>query len=168
MFGFCNFVAAFGFLRIFWRGEHHSLSFCCCWHLCFVFFFFFHSCPHGRQVDGVLMTREDYIQRVGQLVDGKILAGDASFKYAKVIRLTSAKKSKTSKPIQGIFTILNEYEQASCLDNFIRSPDEPPVISCVCWCIVVHGGSWSSRSVPLYIFVLGGTSLSCRLFFRRP
>ncbi|CAM9377727.1 unnamed protein product [Ectocarpus sp. 6 AP-2014] len=63
------------------------------------------------EADGVRMTREDHLQRVGQLVDGMILAGDASFKYAKVIRLTSAGESTKSKPIQGIFTILNEYEQ---------------------------------------------------------
>lgn len=67
----------------------------------------------GPQVDDIRMTREDYVQRAGQLVDGMIWAGDASFKYAKVIRLTSADKSKTNKPIRGIFTILNEYEQAS-------------------------------------------------------
>lgn len=60
------------------------------------------------------MTREDYVQRVGQHVDGTILAGDASFKFAKVIRLTSADKSKTNRPIQGIFTIMNEYEQVGC------------------------------------------------------
>ncbi|CBJ33586.1 conserved unknown protein [Ectocarpus siliculosus] len=65
------------------------------------------------EADGVRMTREDYLQRVGQLVDGMVLAGDASFKYAKVIRLTSAGESTKSKPIQGIFTILNEYEQAA-------------------------------------------------------
>ncbi|CAM9744377.1 unnamed protein product, partial [Hapterophycus canaliculatus] len=62
---------------------------------------------------GIRMTREEYLQRAGQLVDGMILAGDASFKYAKVIRLTSAEQSKKTKPIQGIFMILNEYEQAS-------------------------------------------------------
>ncbi|CAM9365309.1 unnamed protein product, partial [Hapterophycus canaliculatus] len=67
------------------------------------------------KADGIRMTRQDYLQRVGQLVDGTILAGDASFKYAKVIRLTSAEQSSTSKPIQGIFTIMNEYEQASCV-----------------------------------------------------
>ncbi|CAN0562550.1 unnamed protein product, partial [Ectocarpus sp. 12 AP-2014] len=63
------------------------------------------------KVGGIRMTREDYLQRVGQLVVGVILAEDASFKYAKVIRLTSGNQSKTNKPIQGIFTILNEYEQ---------------------------------------------------------
>ncbi|CAM9724078.1 unnamed protein product [Pylaiella littoralis] len=66
-----------------------------------------------RQADGIRMTRQDYLQRVGQLVDGMVLAGDASFKYAKVIRLTSAGNSKINKPIQGVFTILNECEQAS-------------------------------------------------------
>ncbi|CAM9861512.1 unnamed protein product, partial [Ectocarpus fasciculatus] len=65
------------------------------------------------QAGGIRMTRDEYVQRVGQLVDGVILAEDASFKYAKVIRLTSGNQSKTNKPIQGIFTILNEYEQAS-------------------------------------------------------
>lgn len=75
------------------------------------------------------MTREDYLQRVGQLVDGMILAGDASFKYAKVIRLKSAGESTTSKPVQGIFTILNEYEQASMF-IFIHDPSFRFLTSC--------------------------------------
>lgn len=74
------------------------------------------------------MTREDYIQRVGKLVDGNILAGNASFKCAKIIRLTSVEQSKTSKPIQGIFTILNEYEQASGVGNFIARLGDKIVI----------------------------------------
>lgn len=78
----------------------------------------------AKAVDGVHMTREDYVQRVGQLVDGMILSGDASFKYAKVIRLTSAHHQSQSKPIQGIFTILNEYEQASSIDRLVRSLGE--------------------------------------------
>lgn len=70
------------------------------------------------------MTREEYVHRVGQHVDGMILAGDASFKYAKVIRLTSADHSKNNKPIQGIFTILNEYEQVGYTAIYV-SLDEP-------------------------------------------
>lgn len=71
------------------------------------------------------MTRDNYLHRVAQLVDGMILVGDASFKYAKVIRLTSPGESTTTKPIQGIFTILNEYEQASFFYKPIGSFDEP-------------------------------------------
>lgn len=56
-------------------------------------------------------TREEYLQRRAQLVDGHLFAGDASFKYAKVIRLSTGPDGKRARPVYGIFTIMNEYDQ---------------------------------------------------------
>ncbi|CAB1098485.1 unnamed protein product [Ectocarpus sp. CCAP 1310/34] len=53
----------------------------------------------------------NYLQRRAQLVDGRLLAGDASFKYAKVIRLPTGPDGTRARPVYGIFTIMNEYDQ---------------------------------------------------------
>lgn len=63
------------------------------------------------QDDGQAWTREEYLQRRAQLVDGRLLAGDASFKYAKVIRLPTGPDGTRARPVYGIFTIMNEYDQ---------------------------------------------------------
>ena len=56
-----------------------------------------------------MLTREEYLQRRAQLVDGRVMAGDASFKYAKVIRLATGRA-------RGLCTecsrsIMNKYDQ---------------------------------------------------------
>jgi len=56
-------------------------------------------------------TREQYLQRRAQQIDGHVFAGDASFKYAKVIRLSTGPDGKRARPVYGIFTIMNEYDQ---------------------------------------------------------
>ncbi|CAM9700371.1 unnamed protein product, partial [Ectocarpus fasciculatus] len=63
------------------------------------------------QTDGCSWTREEYLQLRAQLVDGSLLAGDASFKYAKVIRLSTGADGTRARPVHGIFTIMNEYDQ---------------------------------------------------------
>lgn len=63
------------------------------------------------QDNGQALTREDYLQRGAQLIDGRVLAGDASFKYAKVIRLPTGSDGTRARPVYGIFTIMNEYDQ---------------------------------------------------------
>jgi len=63
------------------------------------------------EVDSVAWTREDYLHRVHQRWDGWILAGDASFKFAKIIRLGAKARGKRTRPVYGIFTVFNEYEQ---------------------------------------------------------
>ena len=40
------------------------------------------------------MTREECLQRRGQLVDSRVTAGDASFNYANVIRLATGQDGK--------------------------------------------------------------------------
>eukprot|EP00903_Cladosiphon_okamuranus_P017827 g16406.t1 len=62
-------------------------------------------------VSGESWTREDYQHRVMQRWDGQILGGDASFKFAKVIRLGATKGGERARPVYGIFTVFNEYEQ---------------------------------------------------------
>lgn len=57
------------------------------------------------------MTREDYLQRRSQMVDGRVMAGDASFKYAKVVRLSTGQDGTRARPVDGSFTIMNEYDQ---------------------------------------------------------
>ena len=59
-------------------------------------------------------TREEYLHRRQQLVDGRIWCGDASHKLAKLVVLKNSKNQlgdSLSKPINGIFTIMNEFEQ---------------------------------------------------------
>ncbi|CAN0036412.1 unnamed protein product, partial [Laminaria digitata] len=63
------------------------------------------------EVDSVAWPREDYLNRVHQRWDGWILAGDASFKFAKIIRLGAKARGKRTRPVYGIFTVFNEYEQ---------------------------------------------------------
>ena len=75
------------------------------------------------QDDGCAWTREEYLQRRAQLVDGRLLAGDASFKYAKVIRLSTGTDGTRARPVYGIFTIMNEYDQ-------VCKP-LPPVGACI-------------------------------------
>eukprot|EP00752_Nemacystus_decipiens_P018513 g16598.t1 len=61
--------------------------------------------------DGGSWAREEYLQLRGQLIDGRLLAGDASFKYAKVVRLSTGADGTRARPVYGIFTIMNEYDQ---------------------------------------------------------
>lgn len=74
-------------------------------------FFVFRLGLMSCQDDGQVWTREEYLQRRAQLVDGRLLAGDASFKYAKVIRLPTGPDGTRARPVYGIFTIMNEYDQ---------------------------------------------------------
>ncbi|CAN0557337.1 unnamed protein product, partial [Laminaria digitata] len=55
------------------------------------------------EVDSVAWTREDYLHCVHQRWDGWILAGDASFKFAKIIRLGAKARGKRTRPVYGIF-----------------------------------------------------------------
>lgn len=69
--------------------------------------------------------RAKNICSVELLIDGRLLAGDASFKYAKVIRLSTGADGTRARPVYGIFTIMNEYDQvwkslplvASCISQ---------------------------------------------------
>ncbi|CAM9826043.1 unnamed protein product, partial [Ectocarpus sp. 4 AP-2014] len=63
------------------------------------------------EVDGVDWTLEEYQHRVMQRWDGEILGGDASFKFAKIIRLGAKAGEERTRPVYGIFTVFNEYEQ---------------------------------------------------------
>lgn len=63
------------------------------------------------EVEGAKWTREDYLHRVQQRWDGTVLAGDASFKFAKIIRLGATARGERTRPVHGIFTVFNEYEQ---------------------------------------------------------
>ena len=47
-------------------------------------------------------------ESAAQLIDDNVLAGDASFKYAKVIRLSTGPDGTRARPVYGIFTIMNE------------------------------------------------------------
>ncbi|CAN0533067.1 unnamed protein product, partial [Laminaria digitata] len=51
------------------------------------------------------------VQRRAQMVDGRLMAGDASFKYAKGVRLATGPDGTRARPVYGIFTIMNEYDQ---------------------------------------------------------
>lgn len=61
--------------------------------------------------EGRTWTRQEYLQRRAQQIDGQVFAGDASFKYAKVIRLSTGPDGKRARPVHGIFTIMNEYDE---------------------------------------------------------
>ena len=63
------------------------------------------------EVDGVHWTREHYQHLVNQRWDGGILAGDASYKFAKIIRLGATAGGERTRPVHAIFTVFNEYEQ---------------------------------------------------------
>ncbi|CAB1101837.1 unnamed protein product [Ectocarpus sp. CCAP 1310/34] len=63
------------------------------------------------EVEGVKWTREDYLPRVHQRWDGTVLAGDASFKFANIIRRGATAHGERTRPVHGIFTVFNEYEQ---------------------------------------------------------
>lgn len=63
------------------------------------------------EVDGVVWTREDYLHRAFQRNDGRICGGDASFKFAKIIRCGARAGDERTRPVYGIFTVFNEYEQ---------------------------------------------------------
>lgn len=84
------------------------------------------------EVDGVGWTLEDYEHRLMQRWDGEILGGDASFKFAKIIRLGAKAGEDRTRPVYGIVTMFNEYEQVvfSCL-CFV-----PPSPNPLCWCHV--------------------------------
>eukprot|EP00903_Cladosiphon_okamuranus_P010289 g9740.t1 len=68
-------------------------------------------------VNGESWTREDYQHRVMQRWDGQILGGDASFKFAKVIRLGATTGGERARPVYGMFTVFNEYEQKPMKTN---------------------------------------------------
>ena len=68
------------------------------------------------KVDGVAWTREDYLHRVHQRWDGWILAGNASFKFAKIIQLGANARGQRTRPVHGIFTVFNEYERVIYLE----------------------------------------------------
>ncbi|CAM9778770.1 unnamed protein product, partial [Pylaiella littoralis] len=63
------------------------------------------------KVDGDRWTREHYEHRVIQRWDGEILGGDASFKFAKIVRLGATPGGERTRPVYGIFTVFNEDEQ---------------------------------------------------------
>lgn len=63
------------------------------------------------EVDGVDWTLEEYQHRLMQRWDGEILGGDASFKFAKIIRLGAKAGEERTRPVYGFFTVFNEYEQ---------------------------------------------------------
>ncbi|CBJ26286.1 expressed unknown protein [Ectocarpus siliculosus] len=63
------------------------------------------------EVDGVSWTLEEYQHRLMQRWDGEVLGGDASFKFAKIIRLGARAGEERSRPVYGLFTVFNEYEQ---------------------------------------------------------
>ena len=45
------------------------------------------------------------------MIDGRVMAGDASFKYVKVVRLATGQDGTRARPVYGVFTIMNEYDQ---------------------------------------------------------
>ncbi|CAB1102693.1 unnamed protein product [Ectocarpus sp. CCAP 1310/34] len=63
------------------------------------------------EVDSVDWTLEEYQHRLMQRWDGDILGGDASFKFAKIIRLGAKAGEERTRPVYGFFTVFNECEQ---------------------------------------------------------
>ncbi|CAB1117477.1 unnamed protein product [Ectocarpus sp. CCAP 1310/34] len=63
------------------------------------------------EVDSVDWTLEEYHHRLMQRWDGDILGGDASFKFAKIIRLRAKAGEERTRPVYGSFTVFDEYEQ---------------------------------------------------------
>eukprot|EP00903_Cladosiphon_okamuranus_P005683 g5646.t1 len=63
------------------------------------------------RVGGESCTREDYEHRVMQRWDGRNLGGDASFRFAKIIRIGAKDGGERTRPVYGILTVFNEYEQ---------------------------------------------------------
>ena len=45
------------------------------------------------------------------MIDGRVMAGDASFKYVKVVRLATGQDGTRARPVYGVFTIMKEYDQ---------------------------------------------------------
>lgn len=68
----------------------------------------FHLCPYQEK-----WTREDFLQLRQQLVDGKLLSVDQSFKFAKLVRVRLAGRGPDTKPFHSVVTFFNEFEQAS-------------------------------------------------------
>lgn len=58
-------------------------------------------------------TREHYLQRRLQQVDGTILCVDGSHKLVKLVRVRNQDGPDT-RPVHGIITILNEFHQVKC------------------------------------------------------
>jgi hypothetical protein len=58
------------------------------------------------------MTREDYLHRRFQLIDGCSLAGDASFKFAGKIYVRLP-KGGLQRPILALYTVMNEFNQVA-------------------------------------------------------
>ncbi|CAM9617398.1 unnamed protein product [Pylaiella littoralis] len=57
-------------------------------------------------------TREDFLQKRQQLVDGKLLSVDQSFKFAKLVRVRLAGRGSDTKPSHSVVTFFDEFEQA--------------------------------------------------------
>ncbi|CAB1107944.1 unnamed protein product [Ectocarpus sp. CCAP 1310/34] len=72
--------------------------------------FYFSKLP-VLEVDSVDWTLEEYQHRLMQRWDGDILGGDASFKFAKIIRLGAKAGEERTRPVYGFFTVFNECEQ---------------------------------------------------------
>jgi len=71
-----------------------------------------------KDYDGQSWVRQTYLQRVQQTIDGCIWAGDASHKIAKLTIIRNPRTAvghkrseNTTRPIYGIFTMFNEFEQ---------------------------------------------------------
>ncbi|CAB1119636.1 unnamed protein product [Ectocarpus sp. CCAP 1310/34] len=60
------------------------------------------------EMDSVDWTLEEYQHRLMQRWDGDILGGDASFKFAKIIRLGAKAGEERTRPVYGFFTVFNE------------------------------------------------------------
>ena len=58
-------------------------------------------------------TREDFLQRRQQQVDGTVLKVDASFKFAKFVSVRAPGAAADTKPFHCVVTLFNEFEQAS-------------------------------------------------------
>ncbi|CAB1110632.1 unnamed protein product [Ectocarpus sp. CCAP 1310/34] len=58
-------------------------------------------------------TREDFLQRRQQQVDGTVLKVDASFKLAKLVRVRAPGAAADTKPFHCVVTLFNEFEQAT-------------------------------------------------------
>lgn len=71
-----------------------------------------------RDYSGESWNRQMYIQRVQQTIDGCVWSGDASHKISKLTIIRNPRtivgfnrSEATTRPIYGIFTMFNEYEQ---------------------------------------------------------
>lgn len=58
-----------------------------------------------------MWTRESFLQLRQQLIDGKLIKVDQSFKVAKLVRVRIGGGTDT-KPFHSVVTFFNEFEQA--------------------------------------------------------